>query len=169
MVKGKAPTRKVPTQQTVTKATEKQKVTAGSGKKRLQKGGNAARMDASNISTADLPWVTGATLPLDETAFPPADFGGCFTKEFNSPFQFGRRSSGRSRPQAKKTFEAAGFQFTFEAKAVFNKERAPYDPSQSLVSNHCRISLLLNCISVEGTLVVFQVSPVEVPRFTIQQ
>ena len=34
----------------------------------------------------------------------------------------------------KKTVEAAGFQFTFEAKAIFNKERVPYDPHQSMVS-----------------------------------
>lgn len=98
---------------------------SGSGSEQLQR--------VSNISAADLPWVSGVT--LDQSALPPADFDkGCFSKEFKSPFQFGRRSSGRSCTHAKKTVEAAGFQFTFEAKAVFNKERAPYDPSQSLVS-----------------------------------
>ena len=130
-MKGKAPPRKAALQ-TVTKVAEKQETTLG--RKQLQKNPNVSRFDASNISTADLPWVSGATLPLDQTTLPPADFEECFSKEFTSPFQFGQRSSGRGPTRMKKTVEAAGFQFTFEAKAIFNKERVPYDPHQSLVS-----------------------------------
>ena len=141
VVKGKAPARKATLQQTVTKATEKQE--PGLCKKRQQKGTNASRIDASNISSADLPWVSGATLPLDQSTLPPTNFEGAFCKEFNSPFQFGRRSSGRGCTRSKKMVEAAGFQFTFEAKAIFNKDRAPYNPSESLVSK--RFLYLINC------------------------
>ena len=150
-MKGKAPPRKVALQ-TVTKVAEKQETTLG--RKQPQRNPNTSRFDASNISTADLPWVSGATLPLDQTTLPPADFEECFSKEFASPFQFGQRSPGRGPTHTKKTVEAAGFQFTFEAKAIFNKERVPYNPHQSLVSesisHHCLSNQLLPFAYVIG-------------------
>ena len=62
----------------------------------------------------------------------------------------------------KKTVEAAGFQFTFEAKAIFNKERVPYDPHQSLVSksisHRCLSNQLLPFVCVIGGYVQWMIS-----------